>query len=140
VLPLNSYVVDGMKIGIARLGFLASFLAMGGCALGLPGYNVPFNERVLVLAESPTAYQIVIDGSKQGAVPIPPDGRVTLQFPVLPRQCSTYFLGFRIKDRSVEARDLVHFIRDGRVVKRLSVNEIRRLPADALGFHKIRLR
>lgn len=119
---------------------LLAALMAGSCGLALPAYNEPFEERVAVLSSDPTAYAIMIEESDQPAVAVPADGRVVLAFPVLPRQCSTYLLGIRLVDRSVEARDLVHFVRDGRVVKRMSVNQLRRRPVDSLGFHTVDLK
>jgi hypothetical protein len=119
---------------------LLAALMAGSCALALPGYNEPFEERIAVLSADPTDYTIMIEGSDQPAAAVPADGRVVLAFPVLPRHCSTYLLGVRLVDRSVEARDLVHFVREGRVVKRMSVNQLRRRPVDSLGFHKVDLK
>lgn len=115
-------------------------LVATGCALALPYYNAPFSEKVLVIAPDPSAFQIQIEGSGQDPVSVPPDGRLVLEFPVLPRECSTFLLGMKVKDRSVEARKIIEVLRDGRVVRRLSVNQLRRRPVDEAGFHEVSVR
>lgn len=106
----------------------------------LPGYNTPFSEKMVVLAKDPSAFSVQIEDGGQGSLPVAEDGRLILEFPVLPRECSTYLLGVRLKDRSVEARKIIHIVRDGRVVKKLSVNQLRRLPPDEQGFHRVKVR
>lgn len=119
---------------------LVATVAAAGCSLGLPAYNAPFSEKILVVAPSPDSYSVRIDGSDQADLVVPADGRLVIDFPVLPRECSTYFLGVKVKDRSVEARRLIHFIRGSEVVKKLSVQELRRGAVDASGFHLVRLK
>ncbi len=111
----------------------------GGCVLALPGYNEPFEERLAIIAPDPGTYEVALDGSEVPAKRVPPDGKTVLYFPVLPRHCSTFLLGIKIKDRSVEQRKLILFMREGRVVRRLSVNKLRRLPIDPEGYYQLRL-
>lgn len=122
---------------VALLG--VAFVA-NGCVLVLPGYNTPFSEKMVVLAKDPSAFSVQIEDGGQGSLPVAEDGRLILEFPVLPRECSTYLLGVRLKERSVEARKIIHIVRDGRVVKKLSVNRLRRLPPDEQGFHRVKVR
>ncbi|MDQ2677053.1 MAG: hypothetical protein M3Y34_09615 [Actinomycetota bacterium] len=128
-----------MKSIVALSALFLAAVMVSGCVLALPTYNDPFSEKVLVMAPEPSRFEVQIEGSGEG-FPVPEDGRLVLEFPVLPRECSTYLFGVKIKDRSVEGRDLVHFVRDGRVVKKLSVKQLRRRPLDDLGYHKVRLR
>ena len=125
---------------IAKLAGLIPLIAVGGCVLALPLYNKPFEERLILVSESPSAYKVVIDESDLEPIEVPADGRLLLRFPVLPRECSTYLLGVRIRDRSVESRKLIHFVRNGIVVRRMSVKQLRRRPMDPLGYHRVRLR
>ena len=130
-----------MKTTFALSVLFLATLTASGCVLALPVYNDPFSEKVLVLAPEPSRYVVLIEGSGQeSGVPVPEDGRLVLEFPVLPRECSTFLFGVRIKDRSVQGRDLVHFVRDGSVVKKVSVNYLRRRPVNEMGYHRVRLR
>jgi len=130
----------GMKRHFGAAILLTGALALAGCVLALPAYNQPFQEKVAVISPSPEAVQVRIDGSQQESIRVPADGRTIVQIPVLPRECSTYLLVLRIKDRSVEARKLIEFVRDGGVVKKISVNDLRRLPVDPAGYHELKLK
>jgi hypothetical protein len=127
-----------IRVGVAAL--LGAAILASGCALALPGYNTPFSEKIVVLAPDPSAISVQIEDSGQGSLSVVEDGRVVVEFPVLPRECSTYLLGVRLRDRSVEARKIIHLVRDGRIVRKLSVNQLRRLPLDQQGFHRLRVR
>lgn len=137
---MTSTLLGGMRTFRANWCLLIAGV-LGGCALALPAYNRPFKVHVVVVAPEPERYEVVIDGSDHSLEPVSEDGRVTLQFPVLPRYCDPYLFGaIRLRDRSVENRKIVRFVRDGRVVKRLSVNQIRRFPEDSTGRHRIPVR
>jgi hypothetical protein len=138
--PLMRQPFGDKKRQLAPAGFLVAFCALVGCALGLPPYNEPFDEKVRVITSSPTEFTIHVLGGEIQPVKVPADGRAIVHIPVLPRECSTYLLGVKIKDRSVEAREVVQLIRAGRVVETVSVNHLRRLPVDAKGFHELNLK
>jgi hypothetical protein len=129
-----------MRTVALLLSLFAAALLTNGCVLALPGYNDPFNEKLRVVGDAPSQFDVSIEGSDLGQLAVPEDGRLLLEFPVLPRECSTYFLGIRVEDRSVTGRKLIHISRDGRVVKKLSVNKLRKLPVDASGYHLLRMR
>ena len=137
--PLTRRPLGGTKEQHLAVALLIGCLAVGGCSLGLPPYNEPFQERIHVIAASPEAISIRIDGGDQGPSAVPKDGRTVVSVPVLPRECSTYLLGLRIKDRSVEARPIIQFVRDGRVIRVLSVNALREMPSDPAGYREVRL-
>jgi len=138
--PLSRKPFGGMKQQAGWAALLSGAVTLSGCALGLPGYNQPFQEKVVVITPSPEAVQVRIEGSQQESIRVPADGRTIVQIPVVSRECSTYLFGLRIKDRSVEARKLIAFVRDGRVVKKISVNSLRRLPVDPAGYHELKLK
>ena len=129
-----------MKTWLGVAAVLAAALVANGCLLALPRHNTPFSEKLVVVARDASAISVQIEGNGQEASSVPEDGRLVLEFPVLPRECSAFVLGVRVTDRSVEARKIIHFLRDGRVVKTLSVNQLRRLPVDEQGFHRVTVR
>jgi len=130
----------GIATPLRAATLLIAASAVGGCVIALPTYNRPFDERVAIVAAEPSSYQIVIEGSRDETIVVPADGRTVVHFPVLPRECSTFFLGIRVDDRRVEARKIISIVRGGRLVKKLSVNRLRKLPVDSDGYHRVRLR
>ncbi len=137
--PLMRRPLGGTKVQYLTVALLVASLALAGCSLALPAYNEPFQERIHVITASPEALSIQIDGSSQQPISVPISGLTVLDVPVLPRECSTYVFGLRIKDRSVKARPIIQFVRNGQVVKALSINAIRRKPADASGYREVRI-
>lgn len=129
-----------MRIAFFTPAVLAAAVFAAGCGHGLPAYNAPFSEKILVVAPSPEAYSVRVEGADQPELPVPADGRLVIAFPVLPRECSLYVLGVKVRDRGVETRKLIHILRGGEVVERLSVRELRRRRRDAAGFYRVRLR
>jgi len=123
------------RLALASLALLAI-----GCGLALPPYNEPFEEKVVVIGLPPRDAQFRIEADVPVDVPIGPDGRTTLPFPVLPRECSSYLFGICVRDRSVEARKLLELRQDGRIVARVSVRQLRQLPVDRAGYHELRLK
>ncbi|MCW5550557.1 MAG: hypothetical protein KIS67_00180 [Verrucomicrobiae bacterium] len=95
------------------------------------------------MAAIPTAYVVrVVTGNKQHIdTPVPPDGRVAFDVPVSSRLCTPYLFGV-IKvgwPTPVEERRVIRVMRGERTVRRLSARDIARLPADAEGFHAVRI-
>ncbi len=138
--PLSFQTLGDTKLLGGGQALLALCISLAGCANALPTYNQPFQERLSVISSAPSNLSILIEGGEQAAVPVPRDGRMILNFPVLPRECSTYLFGIMVADRSVEARPIIHFMKDGRLIRRMSVNSLRASPVDSGGFHEVRIR
>jgi hypothetical protein len=95
------------------------------------------------MAAKPVAYAIrVVTGDKEHLdTPVPPDGRVAFDVPVGSRLCTPYLFGV-IKvgwPTPVEERRVIRVMRGERTVRKLSARDIARLPADAEGFHTLRV-
>ena len=138
--PVSSKPLGGRKRQLGVAGLVSGVAALAGCALALPAYNEPFDEKVQVISPSPAEFEIRVVGGEIPPVQVGNDGRAIVYIPVLPRECSTLILGVRVKDRSVEARKVVEFVRGGQVVERLSINELRRHPVNAAGYHELKLK
>jgi hypothetical protein len=70
-----------------------------------------------------------------------PDGRTVFAVPPLPRGCSVYLFGL-LKVRESSAYDVkaVKLLKNDRVVRRFSLNEIDRLPRDEAGSFVIAIK
>jgi len=114
-----------------------------GCAIRCgPVQTVP-PQRVHVVAVSPAAYvvRVVTEDKEQIDTPVPPDGRIAFDVPVSSRNCTPYLFGV-IKvgwPTPVEECRVIRVMRGERTVRKLSARDIARLPADADGFHELRL-
>jgi hypothetical protein len=123
-------------ISISSL-FLALFLT--GCAYELHPYNTPSSQKLRVRASSPERYILCVAGEHQYFIPA--DGRITFEVPSLPRGCAVYLFGVvKVKDSTSEKVQAIHLLRDGKVVRKLSLTQLRGLPVDAEGNHLVVLR
>jgi hypothetical protein len=72
---------------------------------------------------------------------VPRDGQVAFEVPRLPRGCTVYFLGLvKVADHRSEEGRGIQVIRDGRVLRRLSLNQISELPAGPDGTRVLQLK
>jgi len=114
-----------------------------GCAIRCgPVQTVP-PQKVHVMATAPAAYvvRVVIGDKEHFDTLVPPDGRVAFDVPVSSRLCTPYLFGV-IKvgwPTPVEERRVIRVMRGERTVHKLSARDISRLPADAEGFHELKL-
>lgn len=129
--------------GERLLGWSFLVLASGqalGCALALPAYNYPSEEKIRVVTKSPEAIRIRVNADGGSVTQVPPDGRALVDVPTLPRECSRYFFGIRITNGHPEAKRVIEVWRDGRVERRLSLNDLNRLRVDADGYRELVLK
>jgi hypothetical protein len=71
--------------------------------------------------------------------PVSPDGAVTIDVPRLPRSCSWVFFGFNITDGSPKSLKAIQIVRNGRIVRQLSLRQIEALSLDNRGVRQIKL-
>lgn len=124
--------------GVIALGFAV----MSGCAYRLPVYNVPSQQRLMIVSRSPEHYVARVEASDTPDFPVASDGRVVIDVPRLPRVCSVYLFDL-IRIRSgVEplTTKSVQLIDSGKVATKLSLAEIAKLPTDASGYHIVNMK
>ena len=126
-------------LSVARsLIVLGLVLSLSGCVCALQCYNKPGSEKLHVVAARRAQYAIRINDRPEVAVPV--DGRVVVDMPVLPRGCSVYVFGIiKVTDGRPERVRAVHILRDGKVVRRLSLRAIHDLPLDPDGYRIVKL-
>ena len=113
---------------------LLPLLLMTGCVKALRQYNTPSQQKLHVQAASPT--NCVVRVADEKSFPVAVDGRVTFDVPRLPRGCDTYLFGVvKIGDGSPENVPAIHVLRDGKIVRKLSLTKLGKLPVDAEGYH-----
>jgi hypothetical protein len=118
---------------------LLPLLLMAGCVHALRPYNTPSQQKLHVRAASPT--NCVVRVADEESFPVAADGRVTFHVPCLPRGCDTYVFGVvKISDGSPEKVPAIHVLRDGKIVRKLSLAKLGKLPVDAEGYHILVLR
>jgi hypothetical protein len=95
--------------------------------------------RVFIATEGPTNYVIRVVWPHTNTFSISTDGEGLIDIPALPRGCSLVCLGMKLQDGSPYNWKVIEVLRDGRVVRRLSLRQIDRLPADTSGRRTLSL-
>ena len=117
---------------------VAVALCLSGCVHALHAYNTPGQEKLHVVSARDGQYAVRIKDHAETMVP--PDGRVLVDVPTLPRGCSVYLFGFiKVSDGSPERVRAIQVLRDGKVVRRLSLQTIHDLPLDSDGYRVVTL-
>jgi len=112
---------------------LTLVLLLTGCVYRLQAYNRPGPEKLHIVTTRPGEYRVRIEN--HGETPVPPDGRVVLEIPTLPRGCSPYLFGFiKLGDGRPERLRAIQVVRDGKVIRKLSLVDIHDLPLDGDGY------
>jgi hypothetical protein len=121
----------------------ASIPFLSGCVYSLHPYNVPASQTLKIIDDSPQDYVVRVDdslGNRHVDYPVTPDGLVSFQVPSLPRGCAVRLFGLiRISDYRAEDVKAFQLSRDGKTVRKLSLDDISNLPLDSNGVGQVKL-
>jgi len=131
------------SFGLMRWSLASSFLAVSilinGCVYALRPSNLPSQQKLCLQAAAPKQYSIQV--ADKFEYPVPSDGRVIVEIPPLERGCATYLFGIiKVSDRSPQDVRAVNLKREGRIIKKLSLNDLAKLPTDGEGYRLIKLK
>ena len=116
-------------------------LALAGCAYRLPAPNAPSQPRLRVLAKSPERYLVRVQTADPTEHLVATDGRVIVDVPTLPRWCSVHLFGIKVRNGAYPHRTkAIHVVSGDKTARRLSLNDISRLPVDSEGYRLLRLK
>ncbi|MGV3753871.1 MAG: hypothetical protein ACO1QS_00650 [Verrucomicrobiota bacterium] len=123
---------------IPLLSALLSMLFLTGCVYALRPGNTPSQQKLCLKASSPTNYTVRVAATND--FPVATDGRATIDIPTLPRGCDTYLFGFiKLSDGSPERVPAIHVLKNEKVVRKLSLEKLKKLPTDTDGYHTLDL-
>jgi hypothetical protein len=130
-------------LGDMRRAFLILSLLplplMSGCVYALRPYNTPSQEKLHVQSSSPTICVVLV--AEKERYPVAADGRVTFEVPSLERGCDVYLFGLiKVGDGNPENIPAIHVLREGKVVRKLSLANLGKLPQDTEGYHLLILK
>ena len=113
-------------------------LFLSGCTYALHPHSEPVQEKLHLLGDHSGPY--VIQVQDQGEIVVPTDGRVVVDVHALARACSVYLFGFiKTKNGAPERLPAIYILREGRVVRRLSLRTLHDLPLDPEGYRVLKL-
>ena len=130
-----------MTRALVTLTLLTGAATLTGCGTACgPMRTVPA-QRLSLVAPVPTRYtiRVIPDVGTPIETPVPADGRVTFEVPVTSRDSAFFCLGLPVYHYPApDTRHVIRLIRDDRTVRKLSAQDIGRLPTDADGNHLLR--
>jgi hypothetical protein len=136
VADLQSFGVMRSALVISSLVFL---LFLSGCVLALRPYNTPSEQKLHVQTAAPT--NCIVRVADTSSFSVPEDGRVVFDVPRLQRGCDAYLFGvIKVRDGSPESVPAIHVLRGEKIVRKLSLQKLGKLPVDAEGYHILVLR
>lgn len=136
------FTSDSLNVS-ARQARIASSLilcaCLCGCVTALHPYNQPSKEKLRLQSAMPEQYTVRV--AENTDFQVAPDGRVIVDVPQLERGCATYLFGvMKVKDSSSEDVPAIHLKKGGRTVRKLSLNDIAKLPVDDEGYHLVKVK
>jgi len=117
-------------VAILEAVALAAFF---GTIYAMQKGSPPKQSRVLVINDQPTNFMVRVVSPRTNEFIVSKSGETLVDVPALPHGCSLVCLGITLSDGSPYNRKVIEVLRDGRIVRRLSLRQMERLPTDASG-------
>lgn len=119
---------------------LVPALCLSSCIYVLQPSNPPYDARLRIRADEPGDYLIRVADETTNEYAVASNGEVRFQIPPLGRGCTVRLFGaIPIQDHGPHHREAVSVLRGGKIVKRLSMARIEKLPLSADGFRELDL-
>jgi hypothetical protein len=127
---------------LSILALIAVAFIQAGCGTACGPWRTVPTQRLALVASWPTSYIIRVQPDVGAPIdtPVPHDGRVAFDVPVRSRASTIYC--FAVPIYHYPPPDSLRVIRvmcDDHTVRKLSAIDIGRLPADAEGYHILRV-
>lgn len=121
-----------------------ALFVVSGCAYHLHPYNAPSDQTLKVLHPMPERFSVRVENlieDKHAVVPVGTNGIVNFHVPSLPRGCAVYlFEVVKISDSRPEDVRAINLQKDGKTVRKLSLNDIAKLGTDTNGVRQIKVK
>ena len=129
-----------MRRALPFLTLLPLALLASGCVTALHVASQPTNVRLRVQASHPEQHTVRVALEQTADYQVAPDGRVEFTVPRFSHGCDGYVLGvIKTRDGSAESVRVVEVRRAERVLRRLSLTQIAKLPTDEAGYSVVRI-
>jgi hypothetical protein len=129
-----------MRRAFPFLAVLPLALLVSGCVYALHESSEPTRVKLRVQSSQPQQHTVRVALDAPVDSPVAPDGRVEFTVPRFSHGCDVYVLGFiKTRDGSAEGVRVVEVRRTERVVCKLSLSQIAKLPKDDAGYSLVRI-
>jgi hypothetical protein len=129
-----------MRHAFPFLVILPLALLASGCVYALHVSSKPTHVQFRVQSSKPEQHMVRVALDEPVDYPVPPDGRVEFTVSRFSNGCDVYVFGFiKTRDGSAENVRVVEVRRAERVLRKLSLSQIAKLPADGAGYSLVRI-
>lgn len=112
---------------------LALCAALIGCVHADGPYNQPSQEKLRMESKTPQTYTVQV--ADKAEVPVGADGRIVVKIPRIQRGHTTYLFGIaKVSESSPENVAAITLKKDGRTVRKFSLNDLKHFPTDSEGY------
>jgi hypothetical protein len=132
---------------LAFLGLLAIATSQSGCVTACGPGRCPPRQKVRLVTDSPTNYTIRVSPTHRYSdeavdTSVGGDGHVEFDVPVYTPHCKQYLFGvIRLNpDGRPEAERRIRVMQGEKTIRKMSVDDIAKLPKDEGGFYTLKLR
>lgn len=124
--------------------FSAFLLMFCGCVNSLHPYNTPSDQTLKIVSPTPQEYVLRVNDALNGRYKdyqVGSDSVVNFHVPSLPRGCAVRFLGVvKIADNRPEDVRAIELLKDGKSIRKLSLDDIAKLELDSNGVACVKLK
>lgn len=122
-----------MRRSLSLLALLPFLLS--GCVYALRIASSPANLKLRIAAAQPQQLVVRVALDQPSDCAVPSDGRIELTVPSFSNGCDVYLFGLiKTRDGSAEHVRILHLVRDGRILRKLSLAQVAKLQKDDMGF------
>jgi len=129
-----------MRRAFPFLAVLPLALLASGCVYALHVSSEPTHVKLRVQASQPQQHTVRVALDEPVDYPVASDGRVEFTVPRFSHGCDVYVFGFiKTRDGSAEGVRVIEVRRVERVLRKLSLVQIAKLPKDEAGYSLVRI-
>ena len=130
-----------MRRALSFLTLLPLALFAVGCVNALRPASPPTDARLKIQAAQPQQYLVRAALEQSVDYPVAADGHVTFTVPSFQHGCDIYLFGIaKVRDGAAEDVRVIEVRRDARVIRRLSLTQLAKLPRDEAGYAVIKIK
>ena len=130
-----------MRGALSFLSILPLALFAAGCVAAMRPANSPTDARLKIQAAQPQQYLVRVALEQPADYPVAADGHVSFTVPPIQHGCDIYIFGVvKVRDGAAEDARVIEVRRDERVIRRLSLTQIAKLPKDEAGYAVINIK
>ena len=119
-------------------GLLAVCATLSGCVHADGPYNQPSQEKLRLESKAPQTYSVQVADKTE--VPVATDGRVIVEVPRIQRGHTTYLFGVaKVSESAPENVAAIILKKDGRTVRKFSLNDLKTFPTDSEGYRLLKV-